>query len=288
MIKYNEKHINWLKENGMKYYIKELTKTFNQTFGTNYKDKSIAETMRYRKLPRKIKTPSELGKAYIKYTEAHMQWVRENIHKYSQKDLCEKFNKTFNMDTTIKTFHSILSKHGIRTRTTPSIKYTKEQTDWIINNHINYNENYTFNLNKFTEDFNKEFNTNKNKYHLSAKIRLMGIKKPKAVRTNIGHSMKIHGQWSIKVDDIPSKGILNYRKKANVLYEQYHNTQVDDLTETVIHLNNDVNDFNKDNLYKISLNAYRRYKTVFNSQTLETKLNALKVCEIIQLIKEIE
>lgn len=300
--KYTEEQIKWLKENGIQYYIEDLTLQFNNHFNTDYTNKSIKRTMEHRKIPRKLHNKIDYLKRRTKiYEDYHFKWIKENRDKYNTiQELHNAFNNHFQLNTTFSSFKTNINRNKIydTNRKYPK-KYTQEENNWIIENYKNYVEDTgVFSPKKFIKDFNKLFNSNMRVKDVRPKLRTLGIKQPKSLsyydRWDIGHETKFGSDntWYIKVSNKIRTSdryslTLNYRRKSHVLYEQYYNTKVNDKTEVVIHIDKNNNNFEKENLYKISRKAYKIYGgSKFNNQTLETRLNALKVCEILQLIKE--
>lgn len=293
--------IEWLQFYAPNHYLDEITLEYNKIFNESKTKKQIKRCLEYRKIPRLLYNKLDNLHCRPVYTEEMFNWLRINRNNYKHiRTLYEKFCKVFNIVPKYHGFRTTLTRKGIIDTTRSLHKYTKEEEQWLINNYINYIEDEIFIINKLTKDFNTKFNTNIKTSYISNKLKTLKIDRPKAYsfyeRTPIGH------EWTYKRDNIvyikvsrkPCKPtdnpiVLNYRKKAHVMYEQYHNIKINDNDQIVIHLDNNKFNFDKNNLYLINRKAYRSYlSSGYNNQTLETKLNALKVSEIQQLIKEIE
>lgn len=289
--------IEWLKEFAPNHYMQEIINCFNEQFDTdvNY------EQIRY--YLRKYKIKPLVHEKFIKrYSHEEIEWIRNNYDSNNLHKMVKEFNKLFNYNLSYTTFINLCNRHNIKSYSLH--KYSKQEEEWIKNNYKNYIQKDTFITRLFINDFEKEFGFKINNKYLIKLFKRLGIEKPRPniglERCPIGFEKKTNYGTLIKVsNDIPSKehrwtnGVLkqtfNYRKKAHVLYEQYHNVKINDETHIVIHLDNNNENFDKDNLYLINRKAFYIYhNTRYNNQTLETKLNALKISEIQQLIKEIE
>lgn len=295
---YTKEQIEWLGAFAPNHHIKDIVAYFNKNFDTNLNYDQI----RYCLKKNKIKTlvHEEFAK---KYSTKEIDWIKNNYNNYNNlQQMLKDFNKLFNYHLSYKTFINLCNRYNMSSYSLH--KYSKEEDEWIKDNYKNYVQNNTFRTKLFINDFEKNFNfkiCNKNIIRL---FKRLGIEKPKSntgiERCSIGFEKKNSYGTLIKVtDNIPSKEnrwgcgavkqTFNYRKKSHVLYEQYYNVKINDETHLVIHLDEDNENFNKDNLYLISRKAFYVYhNTRYNNQTLETKLNALKVSEIKQLIKEME
>lgn len=282
---YTKEHEDWLKANAHIYY-KDLPKAFNQTFGTNLNIDNIRYLIR---------------KYHIKhrfiFTTEHITWLQNNRNNYSLTELAEQFNKQFNTNTNKHTLSVVLPKHNIHLDNRKhSKKLSKEEEQWIIDNYKKYQnqENYNYLLEK---DFKSQFNWSPSPNNFKNIFKRLNLNKPihHISSTNLGHTKRIQNIWYIKVsNDIPKSNKrkpsrYNYRRKAHVLYEQYHNIKVDDNKQLVLHLDNNLNNFSKDNLYLISRKAFEIYHgSNYNNQSLDTKINALTLSEIQALLKDLE
>lgn len=283
---YTKEHEDWLKANSHIYY-KDLPKAFNQTFGTNLN----IDNIRYLIRKYRIKKPR------FRFTKNHINWLKNNRNDYSLAELAEQFNKQFNTNTTKGTLSVILPKYNIHLDSRKQgKKLSKEEEQWIIDNYKKYQnqENYNYLLEK---DFKSQFNWSPSPNNFKGIFKRLGLNKPThhISSTDIGHTKRIQNVWYIKVsNNIPTSNKrradrYNYRRKAHVLYEQYYNIKINDDKQLVIHLDNNLNNFSKDNLYLISRKAFEIYHgSNYKNQSLETKINALTISEIQALIKDLE
>lgn len=293
---YTKEQVEWLGAFAPNHYIKDIIDCFNAQFNTDFNYDKIRYYLRKYKI--KTLVHEEFTK---KYSHEEINWIKNNYNN-DLHQMVKDFNRLFNHNLSYKTFINLCNRHNIKSYSLH--KYSKEEDEWIIKNYNNYIQNNTFRTKLFINDFEKEFGFKINNKYLIKLFKRLGIEKPKPntglERCPIGFEKKTNYGTLVKVsNNIPSKeyrwtnGVLkqtfNYRKKSHILYEQYYNVKINDETHLVIHLDEDNENFNKDNLYLISRKAFYVYhNTRYNNQTLETKLNALKVSEILQKIKEME
>lgn len=299
-----EHHINWLRLYAPTHKSDDITKEFNKKFGFSFSVKYIRDTLVKKNIPFLVRDKNNnLSRRII--TKEHIEWIKENKDRYNKKGLrntfYNEFISTFKINIKKCTFDKLLSNHSLDNLNYEKIHvYTKEENEWIKNNYQKYiDEQNVFLPNKFIQDYNNNFNGSMTLPKLWRRFKSLGISKPKSYsgyeRFPIGHEytssdgtvyVKISNEVGIK-DKNPF--FIHYKKKANILYEQYHNVVLNEKEQIVIHLDNNKSNFKKDNLYLINRKAFIIYNnTHYKNQSLETKLNALKVCEIKQLIKEIE
>lgn len=303
---YTEEQINWLRENVDNYFYEDLTKTFNQVFLENRSKSSIYNVLKHNQIKKtqfiKDKTVN-LKKFEKKYTEEQINWVKENrCCVKNLNELREKFNKKFNMNLTETTFYSLTKNYKIN-----NPKYLKkhyfnsDELTWIKNNIDNYIGDKHFYTDRFCKDFEKKFGFSLDRRTLWSKLNYHGIKKPKSNPNHfmypIGNEKKWGNYTYVKVDDraqtfefgTRENQLHNYRRKTNLMYEKYHNIKLNDDEDIVIQLDENPNNYSKENLYLINKKALHIYVgSKYKNENLETKLNALKVSEIYALIKEME
>lgn len=305
-----KEQLEWLREFSPSHYISEIREEFNKVFNENRTYDSIKNVLRKKGIPKKIRDKNEnLRPNYSIYTEKEkIDWLKENRNNYaSLKLLLIDFNKKFNFNLSYVAFRHIIYKHRIKSdkRKNPN-SYSEEQKKWVKENYKNYMSQYRFNTKSFVNDYCEKFGVLLEEY--SAKYLIKSICKlemnydPKYTYYEymceaypLGHERIIHREWFVKVNNETLIGKkrrndrFNYRRKTHIIYEKYHNIKVDDEKQIVIQLDDDFDNFNKDNLYLISRKAYQIYiGTKYKNECLETKLNALKISEIYALIKEIE
>lgn len=302
--------LEWLREFSPSHYISEIREEFNKVFNENRTYDSIKNVLRKKGIPKKIRDKNgNLRPNYSIYTEKEkIDWLKENRNNYpSLKLMLIDFNEKFDFNLSYESFKHIIYSHGIKSaKRKDPVNYSEEQKNWVKENYRNYMSQYRFNTKSFINDFCEKFGILLEEY--SAKYLIKKILKlemnfdPKYTYYEymcetypLGHERNIHGEWFVKVDNKTLIGRkrrndrFNYRRKSHILYEQYHNVVVDDKTQIVIQLDDNFDNFGKENLYLISRKAYKIYfGTKYKNECLETKLNALKISEIYALIKEME
>ena len=289
--------IEWLKEFAPKHNIYEIIVAFNERFGTNKDYQGIRHYLRYYNIPY-IKNP----KNSFRYGEEHEKWINENYDKYeTRKSMFLDFKEKFNLDLGYTGFLKMISK---RKGSKQIHIYSEEEKEWVKNNYKNYVIDGTFKTSRFINDYKERFDYEPIVKDLKSTFKRMGLEKPRAIPTleryPLGFEKEYAEQTYVKVDDRyiteelrNQKGFIretfNYRKKTNVMYEKYHNVNVDDENQVVIQLDGDKNNYSKENLYLIDQKAYRTYlSSRYKNETLETKLLALKVSEITNKIRSLE
>lgn len=233
------------------------------------------------------------------YTNEQKEWLKENYSFYNKLTECRlAFNEKFNLDLTHSAFDHLTDRLNISFRNKP-IKLSKEQKKWILDNYKNYIGDNHYYTDKLCNDFKNKFNIEITHSYVYQFLKLNGQDKPYSNPNHfifpIGYEKLVGNQWYVKVSDKPQfikencreNQRHNYRRKANVLYEQYHNVKVDDETQIVIHIDENINNFEKDNLYLLSKKAERiLVGSKYKNEDTKTRLNAIKVSEILALTKE--
>lgn len=264
---YSQEQIEWLKENSSLH--SNLSKEFNKVFNENKTEHAIRQICFRNNIER-----------YKKQND----WLRKNASKYYIEELLDKFNKKFyNFNMDIEALYKRLKNNNIEYK--QHIILNKKEIEWLKNN----SKNKT--LVQIEKEFNEKFgkDTTSLKYMIN-KLNIVRFSKEfgkdrKQTRTCSKYVYE-------RVDNIVGGELYetfksNYRKKSHIMYEKYHNVIVKDEEQCVIHLDNNYNNFEKDNLYLIDKKAYRTYlSSGYKNEILETKLNALKVSEILALTKE--
>lgn len=262
-IKYTQEQVEWLRKNIS--YHNNIQKAFNEKFDTNRSEQYI-RTLCYR--------------FKIKRYEEQNKWLRENAKGRYLGDILTLFNEKFYpFEMKINTLFHRLENNDIEYK---KWHVTEEDICWLKENAKGKK------INEITENYNNHFNK-------KVTPNLIGYlcKSRNIIRFNdkFGadrNSTRNYGTYIFERIGKDNENFnVSYRRKSNIMYEKYHNVKVDDENEIVIHLDNNRNNFDKENLYKLSRKAYKIYNTSrYNNQTLQTKLNALKVSEILQIIKE--
>lgn len=235
------------------------------------------------------------------YTDEHKEWIKQNYHLYKKlTDFRLAFNEKFNLELSHSAFDHLTDRLNISFRKqTTKLNYIQKQ--WILDNYTNkeYIGDNHYYTDKLCKDFNDKFNVKITHSYVYQFLKINGEHKPYSNPNHfiypIGHEKKVGNQWYVKVSDSPQfiqKGCRenqthNYRRKANVLYEKYYNVKVDDETQIVIHIDENINNFEKENLYLISKKAERiLVGSKYKNEDTQTRLNAIKVSEILALTKE--
>lgn len=156
---YSESEIEFLRENSEKYTCVEITKVFNEIFGTSLSIGAIRIKM------------SNLGLKYIlengihKYTNEEKKWLRNNFDKHSYKELAILFNEKFECNITEDKLKDVCVKQLKLSKSNNSGQFCKKQRcinllpigtekidnrgyTWIKISDIPYDEDKTQNENK--------------------------------------------------------------------------------------------------------------------------------------------
>ncbi len=162
---YTKEQYAWLKENRPLYKAKELTKLFNETFGTS---KSVSAIERKCSTDRRLKKNSS-------YSSQELNWLQKNRDLYSDCELTALFNKTFNKNKSVHNINRACSKYKLKKTVIINMgrgrEYSQEQVDWLKENR----KNNTFK--SLTSLFNETFNENRNFYSIANCCIRNGIKK---------------------------------------------------------------------------------------------------------------
>lgn len=287
----------WLFENADKFDVKELTEKFNKTFNHELS----VESLRSRLYNNNI-----TYKKIFEETYEEINWLKENSQKYHIFALTREFNKKFNKNLTHVAISERCKKNNLNYIRKDLHRYTKEEKQWISNNYKNYMKDDVMDWVKMTNDFNVLFNCNVNSvnyaFYYCQDKRLENQSKnhftsenanQELNRKKIGDKRRKKNFIFVKINDVNygsdyhADFINNYRRETNIYYEKYHNVKVNDEEEIVIPLDDNYENYEKDNLYLTTKKAYRIYITTkYKNEDKQTKLNALKVSEILALTKE--
>lgn len=298
---YTTEQIEWLRENVDNYYYEDLIKAFNKAFNDNRSKSSIYCTLQNHGIVKTklIKSSLDNLNHNPKYSKEQIEWLKNNYVNYKSANECRlAFIKEFNENITFIAFTHLTQRNNLLFRNKP-IKLNKEQKHWLLNNYKNYIGDNHYYTNKLCNDFKNKYNIEITHEYVYQFLELNGEHKPYSNPNHfvypIGNEKLIGNQWYVKVSDKPQfikencreNQRHNYRRKANVLYEQYHNVKVDDETQIVIHIDENINNFEKDNLYLLSKKAERiLVGSKYKNEDTKTRLNAIKVSEILALTKE--
>lgn len=287
---FNEEQKEWIMQQDKSLTFSEACKKYNSHWNTNI------PTAKFRRVCKNLKIYFNL--TIVQYTDEELKWLRINRSKYKERDLTELFNKKFNRNISHRTLNGMMSKYGIlKGSKKPAYILSNEQKQWFIDNYKQHAHKNNYNK-VMIEEFYKTFNYKLTQNQILYIFRdVLKIKKPNSYTSaELGHEKILQGVCWIKVkDEVPPKDSLgritcsrfNYRRKSHVLYEKYHNVKINDEKQIVMHLDNNNNNFDKDNLYLVSRTTERIFiSSRYKNETLDTRLNAIKVSEILALIKE--
>lgn len=183
-------------------------------------------------------------------------------------------------------------------------KFSEEELQWVKDNYQNYCLEKVFNHKKFCDDFNKNFNHKLIKNDSRNLIVLkLGIQLPYSqkdyinnLKAPIGHEVLTKNGWFVKVSNNKVEKnknslLINYRRKSNIMYEQYYNCKIDDKKQYVMFIDNDFNNLKKENLMLVNWNAQKRYNSKYKSQNnefenKELKKTAIMLCQLETIVKE--
>lgn len=279
----------WIIKNALLYseYI-DLTNAFNSYFNLNYTKEKITRFCQENKIVKKQKDYWHV------YSQEEKDWLREHRENYiSMQELTDDFNAQFNTKLTKNAVQQICMKNNIyRSDKIERNVYTEEFNEWIKENvnkysyeeiakiakeqfNINSNDkairSHTNKILKITKKDNGQFTTEKNSKPLGHEF----------VRKN---AVYIKVKHDIPEDNTKSKYYKrNYRRKANVMYEQYHNVKLDDKIHYVVCIDRNIHNFDKDNLMLLNKKEFNMYiGKKLNYEFSDQKLNKL-LLEIVKL-----
>lgn len=286
-MKYTSEQTKWLIDNANNYYYDTLSKMFNDKFECNQSIDAIRKKCKPFKTE-KIKDKNQNIGHYM--NPEYIKWIKENRPKYSSlksllPDFCNFTGETF----TYAALKGICRRHKIRTENYKKPhQYTEEQLQWIKDNFYKYDRGSYLDQ-KITTDFNKKFGACVNQHCMRTLItrtlKLVKYEKNSARHAYFDNLFPIgyettnkNGEWFVKVKDdlIPGRKnsfLLtgNYRRKANIVYEQYYNCKVDDTNQYVIMLDNNFNNFSKENLMLVDRDINKSYNSKYKCSNRDFK-----------------
>lgn len=271
---YTDEEKQWLKENVNKYDIKELTYLFNEKFNSNRKINSI-QLMTNRYDLRKTKTCDR-----IPFTKEEIEWIKKHYDEEDNTKLYDEFNRKFNRNLTYIAFSSRCKKIGIKKQ--KFIQYPKinEINIYIYDNINNYISDNKIDYNKIKKDVKEKFNyeiVGRQIYsYLRKRMDLSNLLRKDSEK--IGYEFQKEGIWYVKIkNDKFKKTSQNSMMKNRYLYEKYNNCKLNE-DDIILHLDNDKNNFEKDNLVKIT----RKELGIMNGNKFHKLENIdLKKCAIL-------
>lgn len=223
------------------------------------------------------------------YSDEELKWLKENRDNYiSLAEMVKDFNNKFGTDIDRQKISAVLRSHNIKRSDLKRNVYTNEFLEWLFNNYNNY-------TNKEISILIKEkFNIDSSEDSIQALLKRKGFSKEndgKFKEHELGHEVLRKGIPYIKVKKYTCKSEDTYRRKANILYEQYHNVELkkDDI---VINLDGNPFNFDKDNLVLLSKYEFQVYhiksqhNEVSNINIKKLLLNIVKLENILKENKE--
>lgn len=223
------------------------------------------------------------------YSNEELSWLKENRDNYIYlTEMAKDFNNKFGTDIDRQKISAVLRGHNIKRSDLKRNVYTNEFYEWLINNYNKY-------INKELSILIKEkFDVNLSEDGIQALLKRKGFSKEndgKFKEHKLGHEILRKGIPYIKVKKYKCKNEDTYRRKANVIYEQYHNVELkkDDI---VLNLDGDAFNFDKDNLVLLSRNEFQVYhiksqhNEISNINIKKLLLNIVKLESIMK--KELE
>lgn len=301
-IVYTEEQNKFILENCNKYYLDELTRLFNKKFNENKSYDSMKNKVKNMTKNYKLRDKKEnLLKRKSLFNEEEHNFLKENRNQYnSLEELRNAFNENFNRNITYNSIKAYCGRHNLLTegRRKPHT-YTKEELEWTKNNYQKYMLEKRFDNDKFREDFYNLFNHKLIENDIRNLIVIkLGIELPynqkmvvKSINEDlypIGYEVFNKNAWYVKVaynkiEHNKNRLCINYRRKANVMYEKYNNVKIDDKKQIVFMLNGDKNDFSKENLISVDKDVNKSYNSKYKSSNNEFQNVKLKKLALMNI-----
>lgn len=222
-------------------------------------------------------------------------WLKENKGIYAtRKEILNALNKHFNINISIGYLNQLNYRYKLSLNT-DKVTYSEEMFEFMQNGKYETRQ-------ELCDAFNKEFNLNltlgklrdlntKHGLNIGNPTRNMHNLQKGWIKTR-GYTTREIGEEVEMGEDVPyiKLGQNNYVAKHRYLYEKYHNIKLD-FDDLIIFLDNNKNNFSKDNLYKISRHvAGIMVGDKLNEVKTNDKATIIKYCEwkekIYQLDKE--
>jgi len=232
------------------------------------------------------------------YTEEEKQFLKENINKYTYKELTSVFNRQFKANVAWGSIAKFCKKLGLnKTYYGHQHNFSTEEKQFLKNNI----DKYTYP--QLTQVFNSRFGTRLTQFSISdVCLKRMGIKRNKVWKfakgrkdfvysCPVGTESRSGRDIFVKVSDDYSEGITpskgsdpNWKRKQALIYEQAHGAIPDG--RIIVFLNKDRNDFNINNLYCTTRRvSFMMAKNGWYSSDQELTLTAIKWCELFYALK---
>ena len=266
-LKYTDYEKQWIKENRCNYNtIKELLNDFNVKFNKNMPISYMKELV--------ITLGTKVGRKKF-FDNPHGIWLRKYRKIYENlEELRLEFNKKFNVNISYYYIKKMVQNFNAFPENKKSNNtYTLEELEWFRQNYQKFMLEFRFDYEGLRKEFENRFNKKLSKFyhdHLFREKLKINVTYDRSKTTHaknivmypIGYEKKDRNIWLVKTHNTnlnKGKRIAHregYRPKAHILYEQYHNVKINDKTHIVTHLDNNYNNFNKDNLFLIEKNAF--------------------------------
>lgn len=200
------------------------------------------------------------------WTEERIEWLKLNATR-DRHALIKKFNETFNANITMTSLKSAIHRFNLDLPS-PRVRWTKDKLEWL--------ESQSFNDKRdLLKAFNKKYDANINLDQLGHIAFLYKINIPDKQRVYRPKGSIMHSKHNIPLVKVKDRVYMSMHR---YLYEQYHDVKLKD-DECVLFLDGNKNNFDKENLYKITkrLNLIMQSNDLHNTKT--DKLTVIKVCE---------
>lgn len=221
------------------------------------------------------------------WTDQEDAFLRDTIGEYSSSDeATDAFNKRFGTNLSgeaVKT--RIWKKLNLKLTNAKYRTYTEAEKEFLLNNA----ERMT--LKELSDGL---YRISGRKAHFASVgnylTKTLGVKHGQLNKLDIGDEARrsYDGYIMVKVSDDPQGGTSNFVMKQRLLYEKIHNVTLPD-DYCVVFLNNDKQDFSKENLYAVP----RKFlpfmsKNQWWSDNPALTLTAIKWCEHYYAIKDLK
>ena len=255
---YTEEQQKWLFENAEKHEnLYELTEKYNKVFGLNDSYLRIKSFC----YGENLKTKNNFKNKKRDYTEEEINWLKENRCKFNNtRELTEKYNEKFDFKRSYDSIVRVCSEHKIRRNGYKEIIDNKEYDEWLKQNYNNYPTQEIVKIAK------EKFGVDTTFGAIQSKLNRLGLKKEdryKFFSKPIGDEYTYRQSVYVKVkhDKKAKQFQLNYRRKANVMYEKYYNTKIEDKKHIVVCIDQNINNFEKENLLLLTRDEYNRWRS---------------------------
>jgi hypothetical protein len=124
---YTDEQLDFLREGYKAHRLPELTRRFNERFGTDKTEKQIKSTLQNHKIRCGRKTGFKVGERR-QYTGEQLAFLRENYPRMGQQELLAAFNAEFGLDKTVQQLKATLNNYKIRSGRTGC--FEKGQKVW--------------------------------------------------------------------------------------------------------------------------------------------------------------